>query len=102
VLFRRRGAIRNSPTRYNGRPAPSASADPLGLLADDSENPGIAWHRRNGGKHLVQCLGHDRRRRASPDTPGNRLVDQVGRGHRPDVGLPADALAEVRVRPHYR
>jgi hypothetical protein len=42
VLFRRRGAIRNSPTWYNGRPAPSASAYPFGLLADDSENPGIA------------------------------------------------------------
>jgi hypothetical protein len=36
---------------------PSAAADPLGLLADDGEDPAIAWSRRDGGEHLVQCLG---------------------------------------------
>jgi hypothetical protein len=74
----------------------SAPADPLGLLADDGEEPGIAWCRRDGGEHLVQGLGHDRRRRASPDTPRRRFVDQAGRGHRPDVGLPADAPPSSR------
>lgn len=48
--------------------------------------------RRDGGEHVVQCLGHHRRYCASPDPPGDRIVDQAGRGHRPDVGLPADAL----------
>ena len=57
---------------------PSASADPLGLLADDIEDPEVAWYRRDGGEHLVQGLGHDRRCRVPPDSPGNCFVDQAG------------------------
>ena len=35
-------------------------ADPFGLLADDGEHSRVAWCRRDGGEHLVQCLGHHR------------------------------------------
>jgi hypothetical protein len=78
----------------------SAPADSLGLLTDDGEDPGIAWCCRDSGEHLVQYLGHHRRCRSSPDTPASRFVDQAGRGHLQDVGLPADALAQVHIRPH--
>ena len=45
-----------------------STADPLGLLADDGEDPGVAWRRGDRGKHLVQGFGHDRGRRPLPDT----------------------------------
>ena len=76
------------------------AADPFGLLADDGEHSGIARYCCHGGEHLVQCLGHHGRCRASPDAPASRFVDQVGCGHLPHVGLSADALAQVRVCPH--
>jgi L-alanine-DL-glutamate epimerase-like enolase superfamily enzyme len=64
----------------------------LALAERFREDAGIAWCRGDGGKQLVQGLGHDRRCRAPPDTPGGRLVDQVRRGHLAYVGLPADSL----------
>jgi hypothetical protein len=72
-----------------------ASADPLGLPADGGEDPLIAWRRRDSGEHPVQRLGHDGRRGPLPDAPGGRFVDEAGRGHLPDVGLPADPAASA-------
>lgn len=52
------------PAARRGRADPALPltrpADPFGLLADDGEHPGVAWCRRDGGKYLVQGLGHHR------------------------------------------
>ena len=77
-----------------------AAVDPLGLLADDSEDPLIARRRRKNGQNLVQGFRHHGRGLLSANAPGDGFVDEIGRGYFPDVGLTANTLAEVRVRPH--
>jgi hypothetical protein len=68
------------------------------LLTDGGEDPFIAWSGQDSGEHPIQHLGHDSRSGSPPDAPGDGFVDEAGRGHLPDVSLPADALAKMRVR----
>src|ERR1039457_6407263 len=86
-------------------PGPRRSAlvisDPLGLLAYSGENSFVAWRGRGGCGYRVQSFGHVGLCGPSPDAPGGCLVNEAGCGHLPDVGLPADPLAQMGVGPYW-
>jgi hypothetical protein len=66
----------------------------------NGQDPLVARNFPDGGEYAVERLGDDGHSRPPPDAPGCCLVDEAGRGHLPDIGLPADPLPYVSVRPH--
>ena len=79
--------------------ARSSPADPLGLLADDGEYPGVAWCRRDARDlSSVSVTTADAVRRRIPQLTASSI--RLAAVTFADVGLPADSLTQVRICPH--